>query len=81
MKKTIFMFGLLLTVSACASDPIPAHIQAKVDAMPAEQIPHNFFLERDACGSKRGEEKAVCREKVRREYYARQMAREERNGQ
>ena len=75
MNKTVFMFGLLLTIAACAADPIPPHIQQKVDAMPAEQIPHNFFLERDACGSEHGEEKIVCREKARREYYARQLAR------
>lgn len=81
MKKTIFMFGLLLTIAACAADPIPPHIQQKVDAMPADKIPHNFFLERDSCGSARGEEKTRCRETVRREYYARQLAREEGNAQ
>lgn len=81
MKKTVFVFGLLLTVAACASDPVPQHIQAKVDAMPIEQVPHNFFLERDTCGSKRNKEKIACREEVRREYYARQLAREERNTQ
>lgn len=81
MKKTVFMFGLLLTVAACAADPVPPHIQQRVDATPIEQVPHNFFLERDACGGERGEVKVACREKVRREYYARQIAREERNTQ
>lgn len=81
MKKTIFMFGLLLTVAACAADPTPTHIQKKVDAMPADQIPHNFFLERDSCGSLQSEGKTHCRENVRREYYARQLAREEGNAQ
>lgn len=81
MKKTVFMFGLLLTLAACATAPVPQHIQAKVDAMPIEQVPHNFFLERDSCGSKRNKEKNACREEVRREYYARQLAREEGNAQ
>ncbi len=79
MKKTVFMLGLLMTVAACASQPVPPHIQKKVDEMPVEQMPHNYFLERESCGSKRNKEKTECREQVRREYYARQLAREERN--
>lgn len=79
MKKTIFMFGLMLTVTACAADPVPLHIQQKIDAIPAEQLQHHFMVERELCGSKRGPEKDACREKVRRDYMAREMMREEGN--
>ena len=79
MKKTVFMLGLLLTIAACASDPIPAHIQAKVDKIPAEELPHHFFVERDSCAGAQKEGKTACRERVRREYLAQEMAREERN--
>lgn len=81
MKKAVLMFGLLVTVAACNADPVPQHIQAKVDAMPIEQVPPKFFSERDVCRGDRGEEKQRCREKFRRDYYARQLAREEKNAQ
>lgn len=79
MKKIVFMFGLMLTVTACAADPIPPHIQQKVNAVPADQLQHHFMAERELCGSRRGEEKTACREKVRRDYMAREMMREEGN--
>ena len=79
MKKIVFMFGLMLTLTACAADPIPPQIQQKVDAVPADQLPRHFMAERELCGSKRGEEKTACREKVRRDYMAREMMREEGN--
>jgi len=81
MKKTIFMLGLLLTVAACAAEPVPPHIQEKVDAMPMEKVPHNYFLEHDSCGGESHEGNAACREKARREYLARQLSREERSAQ
>lgn len=81
MKKTFFMLGLLLTITACATEPVPTDVQQRVDAMPEEQVPHNFYLERDSCGGEIGEARTACREKVRREYLAGQIAREERNAQ
>lgn len=81
MKKIVFMFGLMLTMTACAADPVPAHIQQKVDAIPANQLERRFMAERGLCGSKRLEQKAECREKVRRDYTAREMMREEGSAQ
>ena len=79
MKKIIFMFGLMMTVTACAADPIPAHIQQKVDAIPVEQLQQNSMAERDLCGGTRGEERTACRIKVRKDSLAREMMREEGN--
>lgn len=79
MKKIVFMFALMLTVTACAADPIPPQIQQKVDAVPADQLQHHFMAERELCGSKRDEERTACREKVRRDYMAREIMCEEGN--
>ena len=79
MKRAIFMSLLLL--SACAPQTVPPHIQQKVDAIPAEQLPRYFMIERHKCRSGTKEENVVCKEKVRREYLANQMAREERSSQ
>ncbi len=79
MKKIVFIFGLMLTVSACAADPIPKHIQQKVDAVPVEQLQRNSMVERDLCGGTRDEERTACRIKVRRDSLAREMIREEGN--
>jgi hypothetical protein len=81
MKKIVFMVGLMLTVTACTADPVPPHIQKKVDAIPTAQLEHHFIAERELCNSKRGEKKSACREKVRRDYTAREMMREEGNAQ
>ena len=77
MNRIIFMFGLALTLAACAADPIPSHIQSKVNAIPAEQLPPRFFVERESCGGSHGDEKEACREQVRRDYLARTMMLEE----
>ena len=80
MKTVICSVLCIVFLSSCAREPIPAHIQQQVDAMPYEQLPQNFFAERSSCGSsKQGEEKIKCRDRVRREYLANQLAREERN--
>ena len=79
MKKTIFMFGLMLTVTACAADPVPLDIQQKVDAIPVEQLQLSPMAERDLCGGTRDEARTACRVKVRRDSLAREIMREEGN--
>jgi hypothetical protein len=79
MKKMLFVVAVVISVAGCAAQPIPPHIQSKVDQIPADQLPTHFFAERDLCNSKRDEKRVQCIEKTRREYLAQQMAREERN--
>lgn len=77
MKKLMLIASVGL-LAACAYEPIPADIKAKVDKVPANELPTDFMAERDLCGGYR-EKKAVCRERVRRESLAREMMREQDN--
>lgn len=77
MKKLLLIASVGL-LTACAYDPIPADIKAKVDKIPANELPIHFMAERDLCGGSKTD-KAACRERVRREYVARQMMREQDN--
>lgn len=79
MRKILFVIAMAISVAGCAAQPIPPHIQSKVDQIPADQLPKHFFVERELCQSKRDEKRVQCIEKTRRDYLARQMAREERN--
>jgi len=71
------IFGLAL--ASCTAGPIPPHIQKKVDAIPASELPTHYMTERDLCYSGAGERHDRCVEKVRREFLARELTREEAN--
>lgn len=79
MRNIMFVIAVAISIAGCAAQPIPAHIQSKVDQMPADQLPHYFFEERELCNSKRGELRMKCIQKTRRNHLAQEMAREERN--
>lgn len=79
--KTIFMLCLSVSLIACAPQPVPPHIQQKVDAVPADHLPRYFMVERHGCRAGTPEENEACLEKVRREYLANELARKERNAQ
>ena len=76
MRNSAFIISILLLAS-CAAEPIPPHIQRKADATPAQDLQQHFFAERSACRGERDAALTACREKLRREYYARELMREE----
>lgn len=79
MRNILFVIAVAISVAGCAAQPVPAHIQSKVDQIPADQLPHYFYEERELCNSKRDAERMKCIEKTRRSHLAQEMAREERN--
>ena len=81
MKKIMFMFGLMPTVTACASGPVPTRIRKKFNVFPVDQLESDFKMEREPCGTQRGEEKTPCSEKVRQDYTVHKMIREKGSAQ
>lgn len=79
MRNILFVIAIAISVAGCAVQPIPPHIQSKVDQIPADQLPHHFFEERELCNSKRDVQRTKCIEKTRRDHLAQEMARDERN--
>ncbi len=80
--RHIFCMSILgFALSACTYDPVPPHIQKRVDAIPASELPTSFMAERDLCPPKRKKSHNECVERVRRESLARELTRKEANSE
>lgn len=77
--RNLLLLGVTILVAACAAQSVPPHIQQKVDAIPADQLPKYPMVTRHGCRTGTHEENEACKEKARREYLANELARDERN--